>query len=157
MEMKQALESLEFVAGTVRQADDALDMLGAIRAVELAAEQARRAVVSHARMTEFSWSEIGDALGVSKQAAHQRYAKKAATPYEVCERYAAGFLDRDEVVKQLSEWAYKPGHVADADDFRAPQDGTFEDVEAASLAGLIDREIYEAVLRAVVARGGANA
>lgn len=48
--------------------------IAAIRLVELAASQARRTVVDRMRANGESWEDIGDALGVSKQAAHERFA-----------------------------------------------------------------------------------
>ena len=54
-------------------ADDLLDELGQLRLVELFAEKARRAVVQDARAAGFTWQQIGDTLGVSRQAVHERY------------------------------------------------------------------------------------
>lgn len=54
---------------------DHLDTLGALRLVELAAAQARRAVVLRAHAEGYTWQELGDALGTSRQAVQQRYGK----------------------------------------------------------------------------------
>lgn len=43
--------------------------LGAIGFVELAADQARRAIVAEVRAAGTTWQEIGDALDVTRQAA----------------------------------------------------------------------------------------
>lgn len=53
---------------------DLANALGAIRLVELAAAQARRATVEKMRSQGASWEKIGDALGISRQAAHERFA-----------------------------------------------------------------------------------
>ena len=47
--------------------------LGMLRLVELAVDQARRQVVELMRLQGASWEQIGDALGVSRQAAHERF------------------------------------------------------------------------------------
>lgn len=68
-----ALDMLIGFAEGVSNSDDILDMIGAVRLVELAADQARRAIVTEARAEGRTWQEIGDALGVSRQAAQQRF------------------------------------------------------------------------------------
>ena len=68
-----ALDMLIGFAEGVGNADDLLDMIGSLRLVELAAAQARRAVVTEARLAGYTWAEIGDALGTSRQAAHERF------------------------------------------------------------------------------------
>ena len=62
-----------------RQLDDAVEAdplhaLRAITAVQGVVEEHQRHAVRVAALTH-SWTEIGAALGVSKQAAHQRFAK----------------------------------------------------------------------------------
>lgn len=71
---EEQLSALTFFARGVGECDDTLDMLGALRAVELAAAVARRAVVAGARADGFTWDEIGQAMAVTRQAAHERYA-----------------------------------------------------------------------------------
>lgn len=68
-----ALDMLIGFAEGVANADDILDMIGSVRLVELAANQARQAIVDEARAEGRSWSEIGDALGTTRQAAQQRF------------------------------------------------------------------------------------
>lgn len=73
-EREQALNALVAIAEGVARAEDYGDMIGAIRAVELAADQARRTVVAEARTAGSTWEEIGDDLGVSPQAAEARFS-----------------------------------------------------------------------------------
>lgn len=71
LEHQAASARLNYDTGTV----DLLDTLGALRMVELAAEQARRAVVAQARAQGITWQELADTLGVTRQAVQQRYTR----------------------------------------------------------------------------------
>lgn len=73
MQADEAIRTLENVTAMVSRTDDFGDALGAIRLVELAADQARRAVIADARAAGESWQSIGDALGVTRQAAQMRF------------------------------------------------------------------------------------
>lgn len=75
----QALDTLITTAEGIYRAEDYGDMIGAVRLVELAADQARRAVVAEARAAGTTWQEIGDALGVTRQAAEARFGGRAAS------------------------------------------------------------------------------
>lgn len=77
---RQALATLEHQAASARinydtGAVDLMDTLGALRMVELAAEQARRAVVAQARAEGITWQDLADTLGVTRQAVQQRYTR----------------------------------------------------------------------------------
>jgi hypothetical protein len=72
-DLTSTLNRLDDHLGEAIAADplDALTLIGAVqRDVEDHQRHAVRAAVQH-----HSWTEIGDALGVSKQAAHQKFAK----------------------------------------------------------------------------------
>lgn len=71
----------------------------------------------------------------------------AASPYEVCQRYAAGFIDRDELVRQLVAWPYKPTPWANEyGEYEESLEGTWEDVGDALRHELIDAATYDEVL-----------
>lgn len=71
----------------------------------------------------------------------------AASPYEVCQRYAAGFIDREELVRQLVAWPYKPTPWANEyGEYEESMDGTWEEVGAALRHELIDAATYDEVL-----------
>lgn len=72
----------------------------------------------------------------------------AASPYEVCQRYAAGFIDRAEVVRQLVAWPYKPTPWANEyGEYEESLEGTWEEVGDALRHELIDAATYDEVLR----------
>lgn len=56
------------------RADDPAEALAAVVALRLAADKLERKAVAQAIKQGWSWSQIADALGVSKQAAHKRLA-----------------------------------------------------------------------------------
>ncbi|WP_430791461.1 DUF3887 domain-containing protein [Actinoplanes sp. G11-F43] len=79
--LTEAMRALEarreaFLAARVLTASD--DWVGAIRhaiGIQAAADDVVRAVVEQARQRGATWQVVGDALGVSRQAAFQRYGK----------------------------------------------------------------------------------
>jgi hypothetical protein len=73
-----------------------------------------------------------------------------ASPYEICQRYAADEITRVQLVDQLTRWQYVPGNSTDGyDDLIVDPPGTFREVEAAYRHGLIDGDLYDEVFDAV--------
>lgn len=65
-----------FLASRVlTRSDDWADSIGRAVSMQAAADDVVRAVVQHARQNGATWQVIGDALGVSRQAAFQRYGR----------------------------------------------------------------------------------
>ncbi|WP_223692373.1 DUF3887 domain-containing protein [Leifsonia poae] len=62
-------------APVLRSESDPLDALQASLAVQSRAAELVASAVEHARSSGRTWQEIGDALGVSRQAAFQRYGR----------------------------------------------------------------------------------
>ncbi|MDR1188810.1 MAG: hypothetical protein LBK95_15405 [Bifidobacteriaceae bacterium] len=72
-----------------------------------------------------------------------------ATPWEICERYAAGEISREQLVDELVRYPYVPRPDTDGYDW-LPIDppGTFAEVQEAGFCGLIGPEEYGAILEA---------
>lgn len=64
----------EDLAARLRSHDPAVG-LRAVGALRRLAEQVEATAVARARQQGWSWEQIGDALGVSRQAVHARYGK----------------------------------------------------------------------------------
>jgi hypothetical protein len=58
--------------------DDPVVGLRAVTALRRLAEQVEAKYVGVARERGWSWEEIGDALGVSRQSVHKKYGKRGA-------------------------------------------------------------------------------
>lgn len=101
---------------------------------------------------------VADALGISQPALSQqlrgldaveppRHGFSGATPLEVCQRYAAGFIGRDQLIDELTRWPYaKQGQTDGFDGLAVDPPGTWADVRKALRDGLIDAEAYDKVL-----------
>jgi hypothetical protein len=57
------------------ESDDPSVGLRAVSALRRLAEQVEAAQVAAARRKGWSWEQIGDALGVSRQAVHKKYGR----------------------------------------------------------------------------------
>jgi DNA-binding transcriptional regulator YdaS (Cro superfamily) len=114
--------------------------------------------------TNVKQEEIAEALGISQSAVSQRLktAQKVpaipegfsgGSPMEICERFAAGLLSREQVIDELTRWEY-PAEAMPADiydDIWDKQPGDWMEVEQAARLKLIDWDIYEEVLKRIEA------
>ena len=66
------------IAGSAGSSDPAVG-LRAVASLRLLAEQLESLHVDRARNLGWSWSQIADQLGVSKQAVHQKHGGRAST------------------------------------------------------------------------------
>jgi len=77
-----------------------------------------------------------------------------ASPYEIAERYAAGDIDRDTMIHELSAWPYakNEGAAAAAAEWESTPyldtPGSFAEVGRAFDEGLIDGAAYDQILDA---------
>ncbi|GAA3804784.1 helix-turn-helix transcriptional regulator [Cellulomonas soli] len=61
---------------TAAAGDDPAAGLRAVRALRALADRLEALHVEHARSRGWSWQQVADALGVSRQAVHKRYGKR---------------------------------------------------------------------------------
>lgn len=106
---------------------------------------------------------IADTLGVSQPAVAKALKsastvpdvledRDAATPYELCQRYAAGLITREDMIKELAGWPYPPTPIADEfGDFQGAVSGTFDDVVLAENTGLINADDYAEIFARLTA------
>lgn len=111
--------------------------------------------------------EIGRALGIAQPSVSRLLTQaeargvqpipegfSGASPYEVAERYAAGDIGRDTLIRELSVWPYVKNEGAAAaqaewDSTPYPDTpGSFAEVGKAFDDGLIDAEAYDLILDA---------
>jgi len=77
-----------------------------------------------------------------------------ASPYEISERYAAGDIDRETMIRELSAWPYvrNEGQAAAQEEWDSTPypdtPGSFAEVGQAFDEGLIDGDAYDQILDA---------
>ena len=94
-------------------------------------------------------SVLTDALGRPGAVRMPAEGERSASPYEVCQRYAAGELSREETIAILVAWPYEPvGDIftSPGDDLMVIPEGTIHELVDAQMAGLIDVDLRGAVL-----------
>ncbi|MDO5645940.1 MAG: hypothetical protein Q4G21_09700 [Dermabacter sp.] len=69
-----------------------------------------------------------------------------ATPMEICKRYEAGELDRQELIDQLVRFPYAPHGTTDGyDSLLVNPPGTWSELSLATQMGIVDHDVYEEV------------
>lgn len=69
-----------------------------------------------------------------------------ATPYEICQRYAGGLIDRAQLVDELTRFPYvEGGHTDGYDSLIVDPASTWSEVSDARRRGLIENDVYEEV------------
>ncbi|OUE31506.1 hypothetical protein BFL35_04680 [Clavibacter michiganensis] len=69
-----------------------------------------------------------------------------ALPMEICERYAAGMLERERLVDELARYPYLPLDRTDGwDDLMVNPPGTWAEFMLAIDIGLVEDALYEEV------------
>ena len=138
---------------------DVLAELVRRRAVDDVATMDYRRTLVRAAATH-TQTEVAKVLHVSQPALSQQLktAKKTpevpegfsgAGPYEICQRYAAGEIGREQLLDELARWPYTPiPQPVWLDDITpSPGPGSFREVMRAADEGLIDGATYDEVQR----------
>lgn len=127
-----------------RQRVDRLDELRAVRVLSKTMSQTELA-----KVLAISQPSVNKALKAAAKVPDVRENFSGATPYEIAQRYAAGQIDRDQLVDELGRWQYARTPATDGVDWLADEpEGTFEEVGRALDEGLIDEDTYTAILDA---------
>src|SRR5690625_2108849 len=113
-----------------------------------------------------SQTEIAAMIGVAQPTVQKLLARaeaismprqgfSGADPYEICQRYAADLISREQVRDELSRWEYTPrARTADpVDDLIVDTPGSIADVKHAMRQGLIDEDLFYEIVEAVEMRG----
>lgn len=110
-------------------------------------------------MTQVQMAEV---LGLSQPAVAKALKAAEGTPdvlegfsgasvIEVCQRFAAGLIDRDQVVRELVAWPYvDEGGFDEFGEYTGPVSGTVDDLSVARGLGFIDDGVYADVLQGLV-------
>ena len=150
------------VQDTVRELDELARARVRREVAELDYQRALvRAAQSHsqreiAHTVRLSQPSVSSALKTARRVAMPEPGQRWASPYEVCQRYAAGELTRDETIQILSTWVYADGSVSKEpwDDVTILPEGSIHEVVRASHCNLIDNDMYAAIIEAYAQRRG---
>ncbi|TLP94499.1 hypothetical protein FEF26_11930 [Nesterenkonia salmonea] len=75
---------------------------------------------------------LSKALKATETVPEPREGFSGASPYEICARYDAGFIDRDQLVDELTRWSYgAQGGTDGYDSLIVDQPGSWTHVELA--------------------------
>ncbi|MFD8770983.1 hypothetical protein [Microbacterium oxydans] len=99
-----------------------------------------------ARWLGIAQPSVLSALRTASKVAMPLDGFSGATPYEICQRYAAGFIDRAKLVDELTRFPYVKGGQTDGyDSLIVDPAGTWSEVSDAARRGLIEDDVYEEV------------
>ena len=127
-----------------RRAVDQLDSLREMRALAR-----MRSQVELARGLRITQPSVSSALKTAEKIPDVRPGFSGATPYEVAQRYSAGLLSRAEVIDELARWEYASVEYSDGPldwNAGAVTEGPWEEVARALDDGLLEPEVYDAII-----------
>lgn len=110
----------------------------------LASKYTQRQVAHWLRITQPS---LCTALKTAKATPMPREGFSGASPKEICQRYAADLISREQMVDELTRWEYAPMAETDGyDSLLVDAPGSFAEVIAAADAGVIEADVYDEVV-----------
>lgn len=127
-----------------RRAVDNLDVLREMRALAQSLSQ-----VELARALRITQPSVSSALKTAEKVPDVRPGFSGATPYEIAQRYSAGLLTQAEVIDELARWDYESVEFTDGPldwNVGAVTEGTWEEVARALDDGLLEPEVYDAII-----------
>jgi len=127
-----------------RRAVDNLDLLREMRALARSWSQ-----VELARGLRITQPSVSSALRTAENIPDVRPGFSGATPYEIAQRYSAGLIGQAELVDELARWEYESVEYSDGPldwNAGAVTEGTWAEVERACNDGLIEPEVYDAII-----------
>lgn len=96
---------------------------------------------------DMSQSALSQQLKGLDEVSEPRPGFSGASPFEICQRYAIGKLNRAELIDELTRWPYAPSDATDGiDTLLVEPPGSWDEVEQARRRGFIDGEVYDEVL-----------
>ncbi|ACZ32470.1 hypothetical protein Xcel_3471 (plasmid) [Xylanimonas cellulosilytica DSM 15894] len=124
-----------------RQVVDRLDELRSLR--RLSATMSQTALAKALAITQ---PTVNSALKRAQHIPDVPEGFSGASPYEIAERYAAGLIDREQLIYELARFPYAPTPTTDGYDWlTADVPNTVGDVGDALDDGLIDEDTYVAI------------
>lgn len=127
-----------------RRAVDNLDMLREMRALAKSRSQ-----VELARGLRITQPSVSSALKTAQKVPDVRDGFSGATPYEIAQRYGAGLLSQADLIDELARWEYESVECSDGPldwNAGAVTEGTWEEVARALDDGLLEPEVYDAII-----------
>ena len=127
-----------------RRAVDNLDVLREMRALARSRSQAELA-----RGLRITQPSVSSALKTAEKVPDVLPGFSGASPYEIAQRYRAGLLTEAQVIDELARWEYNSVEYTDGPldwNAGAVTEGTWAEVERACSDGLLEPEVYDAII-----------
>jgi len=111
LEFASVVDTLVHNVRDLLRSDDARSRVRAIHHLALGIEALERQVLLDAQASGLSWAQIGEVYGVSRQAAHRRFADETVVPGDFFDQLVAELAQDHEVVSSLARAAQRVRHV----------------------------------------------